>query len=257
MSSLVLRKNLSQPLSIAQADQNLTNLNNDKTESNTAVSVDDEMALFSGTTGKRFKRATTTGLAKLSAGVVSAATAADIVATIGATAVQKATTAANGGVTSVTVNGTTYTGAVTVSTTWASITGKPTGPNIAGTWTWSDPGGQPTYLWGSSNGDQMNPYSIAGLSVNYAASAGYANSAGYAGVLGAITHGAVGSLCFAKTQFYGASVTLAPGDTIAGSYLSPCGVATSTINTSGTLSGTWRCLGYAPNLNATLFQRIS
>jgi len=41
--------------------------------SNTAVSVDSEIALFSGTTGKLLKRATTTGLLKATSGVISAA----------------------------------------------------------------------------------------------------------------------------------------------------------------------------------------
>ena len=43
--------------------------------SNTATSVDGEIVLFSGTGGKTGKRATTTGLAKLTSGVLSAATA--------------------------------------------------------------------------------------------------------------------------------------------------------------------------------------
>lgn len=43
--------------------------------SNTATSVDNEVALFSSTTGKVIKRATITGLAKLAAGVLSAAAA--------------------------------------------------------------------------------------------------------------------------------------------------------------------------------------
>ena len=105
MSNIVLRQNLSQPLTIAQADQNLTNLNNDKMESNTSSSVDGEMALFSGTTGKLLKRATATGVPKLASGVVSLATAADIVSLIGTTPVSNATIAANGGVTSISVNG--------------------------------------------------------------------------------------------------------------------------------------------------------
>ncbi len=42
--------------------------------SNTASSVDSEIALFSGTAGKTIKRATGTGLAKLTAGVLSTAT---------------------------------------------------------------------------------------------------------------------------------------------------------------------------------------
>lgn len=43
--------------------------------SNTAVSVDGEVALFSGTLGKTIKRATGTGIAKLTSGVLSTATA--------------------------------------------------------------------------------------------------------------------------------------------------------------------------------------
>lgn len=267
MSTLVLRQNLSQPLSIAQADQNLINLNNDKTESNTAVSVDGEMVLFSGTNGKLFKRATTTGLAKLSAGVVSAAKAADIVATIGATAVQNATTAANGGVTSVTVNGTTYTGAVTVSTTWASITGKPTGPNIEGTWTWSDPGGQPTYLWGSSNGAQMNPYYIGGLSVNYANSAG---SAGSASTLGGYS---ATNLPYAprdaRANVLGGIVGMTQ-DTASAPLIGSTYTGSGTNITYGgttyavgiTVSGAWRCIAIFAgpnnvNNSRALFQRIS
>ena len=43
--------------------------------SNTATSVDSEIAVFSGTTGKLVKRATTTGILKGASGVISAATA--------------------------------------------------------------------------------------------------------------------------------------------------------------------------------------
>lgn len=42
---------------------------------NTATSVDSEIALFSSTTGKLLKRATTTGILKATAGVIAAATA--------------------------------------------------------------------------------------------------------------------------------------------------------------------------------------
>ena len=52
-------------------------------ESNTATSVDSEIALFSSTTGKLIKRATGSGIAKLASGVLSAVTApsGDIVGT--------------------------------------------------------------------------------------------------------------------------------------------------------------------------------
>jgi hypothetical protein len=43
--------------------------------SNTAISVDTELAVFSGTSGKTLKRATGTGMAKLTSGVLSTATA--------------------------------------------------------------------------------------------------------------------------------------------------------------------------------------
>lgn len=46
------------------------------TSSNTATSVDSEVVLFSGTAGKTIKRATGSGLAKLTAGVLSIATSA-------------------------------------------------------------------------------------------------------------------------------------------------------------------------------------
>lgn len=68
-----------------------------------------------------------------------------------------------------------------------------------------------------------------------------------------MTHGAVGSLCFATAP----SVAIAPGGYIAGSSLRPSGInstAMTTVQTS--LSGTWRCLGNS-NSSATLWQRIS
>ncbi len=53
---------------------NFTNLNTDKVEGQ-ASSVDSEVALFSGTGGKTIKRASATGIAKLTSGVLSAVTA--------------------------------------------------------------------------------------------------------------------------------------------------------------------------------------
>lgn len=45
------------------------------------------------------------------------------------------------------------------------------------TWTYTDPGGQSTYYWGTSDGHAMRPYTTAGLSVAYAANAGNAVNA--------------------------------------------------------------------------------
>lgn len=53
---------------------NFTNLNTDKVEGQSS-SVDSEVALFSGTGGKTIKRASATGLAVLTSGVLSAVTA--------------------------------------------------------------------------------------------------------------------------------------------------------------------------------------
>lgn len=73
------------------------------------------------------------------------------------------------------------------------------------------------------------------------------------GVAG-IAHNTVGSVVFAS------GVTgISPGDTVAaGSALKPTGISGGTLQVSGSLSGTWRCLGNAPNSGtATLFKRIA
>lgn len=83
-----------------------------------------------------------------------------------------------------------------------------------------------------------------------------------------MTHGAVGSLCFARK---GVTTTISPGGTAAGSSLSATAIVTSSDSgvsgaysySSSTLSGTWRCLGFIPDTNNsaqvghTLWQRIS
>lgn len=74
MSTIVTRAGKGSALSFAEVDGNFTNLNTDKVEGQSA-SVDSEIALFSGTSGKTIKRATTTGVLKASSGVIAAATA--------------------------------------------------------------------------------------------------------------------------------------------------------------------------------------
>lgn len=79
-------------------------------------------------------------------------------------------------------------------------------------------------------------------------------------------HDAQGSLCFAGTS--NATLTVVPGSTIAGSSLRTAEVtnasgASLVLNTSDTLTGTWRALGQLTNVgssatnHATLFQRIA
>jgi len=84
----------------------------------------------------------------------------------------------------------------------------------------------------------------------------------------AMTHGAIGSLCFARLSSSGYSGSIAPGSTFAGSVLSAAaildvsGVYTIS-NSGGALSGTWRMLGGViadPGISdvwVSLFQRIS
>ena len=169
-----------------------------------------------------------------------------------------ATWAANGGVTS--VNG--QTGAVVVSTEWSGITGKPTGANITGNWYWSGQGGQPAWLWGGGDGTNFYVYNPSNFSVNYANSAG---------TLGAMTYGAVGSLCFARAAANSQNVNVPPGGMLAGSSLRAASVVKNNSNAidieyyqNATLPGAWRCLGYidltnagGPVVGATLWQRIS
>lgn len=84
-----------------------------------------------------------------------------------------------------------------------------------------------------------------------------------------MTHGAVGSLCFASASAYSSSINLSPGGALAGSRLKAASVVTNSsnatvveYNNSATLPGTWRCLGYldliqvSVDIGATLWQRI-
>ena len=64
--------------------------------------------------------------------------------------------------------------------------------------------------------------------------------------------GQEGELCFAKNKSGG---TTNFGTTVAGSNLEPSSAAGTDITVS--LTGTWRCLGYAPNTGVTLYRRIS
>ena len=52
--------------------------------------------------------------------------------------------------------------------------------NVDTVWDWSNPGGQPSHVWGSDDGTNMYVYNPANFSVNYANSSNYANSAGSA-----------------------------------------------------------------------------
>lgn len=91
MSTIVTRAGKGSALSYAEVDSNFTNLNTDKTESTATSSVDSEIALFSGTGGKTFKRASTSGVLKATSGVLSAATAGtDYLAPPSGTAILKA-----------------------------------------------------------------------------------------------------------------------------------------------------------------------
>lgn len=84
-----------------------------------------------------------------------------------------------------------------------------------------------------------------------------------------MTHGAVGSLCFARADTSTSDIDVSPGGALAGSRLMATSVkknnsgAVSLSSYQGALPGTWICLGslslYVPTkeYGATLWQRIS
>jgi hypothetical protein len=90
-----------------------------------------------------------------------------------------------GGTVSANTSGT-HTGAVIGNASSATLAAKAStlaaggGDGSPMTFTWADPGGQPTYVWGSSDGATHRPYTLSNFSVNYANSAGSAGSAGSA-----------------------------------------------------------------------------
>ena len=137
------------------------------------------------------------------------------------------------------------------------------------TFNWIGQGGQPTWVWGGSDGVNHYVYNPSNFNVNYANSAGsaeYANSARVANsvssaVVGsAITGlgaGEVGSYALCKTK---SEYTTSAGGTLAGSSLYYSSAGGNGI--SGSPTGTWRCMGYTKNLNqqadaVTLWLRIA
>lgn len=129
---------------------------------------------------------------------------------------------------------------------------------------WSGQGGQPTWVYGGSDGTNLYVYNPSNWSVNYANSANsanYANSAGsLSGGIGpnvaALGAGAVGSYAFMQ---YSSANSLGVGATVSGSQLYYT-AGDGTIIT-GPANGTWRCMGYLGVANgtshSTLFLRIA
>lgn len=98
--------------------------------SNTATSVDGEVVLFSGTGGKTGKRATGSGIAKLTSGVLGTATAGtDYVAATSGSAIQKADGA--GGLTAATAGTDYVTGASTNTFTNKTFDANGTGNSLS------------------------------------------------------------------------------------------------------------------------------
>ena len=139
---------------------------------------------------------------------------------------------------------------------------------------WNGQGGQPTWVYGGSDGVNLYVYNPATWSVNYANSANYSNSAGglNAGIgahVATIGAGSVGSYAF--LMIFNGDSTLGIGDTLAGSNLRPAGVPRNTVGgtvigyqgnaSNGAMSGTWRCMGYLPVYSsipgASLWLRIA
>lgn len=132
---------------------------------------------------------------------------------------------------------------------------------------WSGQGGQPTWLWGGSDGTNMYVYNPSNFSVNYANSAGYAGSSGTADTVD-------GYHAIDLSQIYkgdNANETNYP----IGTYIFAQGAANRNASTAvyydagnsiryntsagGALSGTWRGRGHEDQSGnrATLLQRIA
>jgi hypothetical protein len=118
--------------------------------SNTTTTVDNELALFSGTLGKTIKRATSTGIANLTSGVLGTITASGILDTIGSTRGSVLYRGASG---------------------WAALT-----PGTSGhVFTSAGPGADPTWSAASGGGAAL----FAGRSAKSAAYTIVAADAGY------------------------------------------------------------------------------
>lgn len=115
-------------------------------------------------------------------------------------------------------------------------------------------------------------HTFRGMTFNGRAGAVTLTSADVTTALGAnplaMTHGAVGSVCFARLNSSGYSGSITPGSTYAGSVLKAAAIldvgGTLTLSNSGSaLSGTWRMLGGViadagtTDVWGSLFQRIS
>jgi len=125
---------------------------------------------------------------------------------------------------------------------------------------WSGQSGQPSWLWGGNDGNNMYVYNPSNFSVNYANSAGSASSVSTAAVLNGTagaSAGAVGTYAFLGDT---TARDLDAGNTLAGSglrYTNGDG-----LYGGGGLPGTWRLMGklrsdWSTAGGSTLWLRIS
>ncbi len=125
------------------------------------------------------------------------------------------------------------------------------------TWNWAGQGGQPPWLWGSSDGITMQVWNPSNFSVNYANSAGTANYANSAGSVSNIPNSSLGVGTYAWLYYNASSFGLNPGQQVNGSTLQTMGSGGAT---SYNVSGTWQSMGGLPPGNASqggLFIRIA
>ena len=254
MTTIITRAGKGSPLTNNEMDANFTNLNNDKLEAGTPA----------------------TNIAVTPTG--------GIVATDVQAALAELDTELSG-----TVTKTASTGAAVIPTgTTANRPGTP----VEGHFRRNSELGQ----WEGYDGSQWSGIGVTSVNGNTgdvtaaqiaaAATAGYGYTpadganysptghthSGYASTN--MTHGAVGSLCFARLfPTSRGTITLAAGATVAGSQLLPAGGISGGggswfVSSGAALAGTWRCLGYAYAVNSSntaaddryaysLFQRIS
>ncbi len=117
------------------------------------------------------------------------------------------------------------------------------------TWNWAGQGGQPPWLWGSSDGITMDVWNPSNFSVNYANSAGSASNIPN-------TYGGIGTYAFA---YCNTSSPPTSGSTTAGSNLLPAAINTtpSVYAAGNAFSGTWQLMGYSQQYSASLWIRIA
>ena len=174
---------------------------------------------------------------------------------------------------------------ITATVNYATSSGTATNATnadklIGRNWHWSGQGGQPSWLWGSTDDGTNNyVYNPSNFNVNYANSSNYSNSAGTANSATSITYnaaawgnaqlvtGEIGTYAFLSNVN---ATSIEAGGLYAGSNLRYSAISDNLLNSSqgnvyitaaNSPSGTWKAMGhsylYSTYKPATLFLRVA